>query len=216
MRRESRSACVVVVESADSWERNNPSALDRFDVAAPRRSLLQCLVDSVLVIVIPVRAKEAPEMAFAKNDHVVEALAANGADDSLDVWILPRTSRRGDDFFDSHGADPSCELFAVDRIAIPQQVARSFVPRECLGDLSSSSCRTGMIRDAEVDDLPTLMSQHDEAVEQLKRDGRYDEKVDRCGLHHVILQEGLPGLRRRACAPSHVFSDGGLSDFVAE
>ena len=54
--RESRSARVPVVASADSWERNNPSALDRFDVAAARRSLLQCLVNPVRVIIVPVRA----------------------------------------------------------------------------------------------------------------------------------------------------------------
>ena len=214
--RESRSACVPVVESADSWERNNPSALDRFYVAAARRSLLQCLVNPVFVIIAPVRAKDAPEMAFAKNDHAVETLAPDGPDDSLCVRILPRALRCGDNFFGTHCPESSSEVFAVDPVTITKQIAWCFVPRKRLGQLPCGPHGTWTRCDGKVDNFTTLVPQYDKAVEELKRYGWNDEEVVGRRFRHVILQEGLPGLRRRPCASYHVFSNGRLSDLVAE
>jgi hypothetical protein len=191
-----RSARVLVVESADSRKRNDSSVVGSLDVTPMRRSLLQGLVNGIGVIVAHVRAKEVPQMVFPEHDHVIETLSPDGPNDSFDVRILPRTTRRTDDFFDAHRLDPSDELAAVDPISIAEQVARSFVPRECLGHLSSGpGC--GRVRgDGEMNDLSAFMAQHDETVEESKRDCRHDEKVDGGCLCHVVLQEGFSCLRR--------------------
>ncbi len=49
-RGELRNACVAVVEPTDSRKRNNSTALDRFDLATMRRTLIEGLVNAVVVI----------------------------------------------------------------------------------------------------------------------------------------------------------------------
>ena len=58
-------------------------------------------------------------MAFAEYDDVVEAVAADAADHTLSVWILPRAPRGGEYLFDAHAANAPLEWFSKDRIAIP-------------------------------------------------------------------------------------------------
>ena len=52
------------------------------------------------VVVVEVVAKEPPEVALAEDDDVVETLAADGADHSLDERVLPGAPWRGEDFLD--------------------------------------------------------------------------------------------------------------------
>jgi len=44
-------------------------------------------------------------MDFVQHDHVVQAFAADGADDSFSVGILPGRSRRSGDFVGSYAFD---------------------------------------------------------------------------------------------------------------
>jgi len=134
---------------------------------------------AVLVIVIHVRAKSSPEMAFAKNDHAVETLAPDGPDDSLCVRILPRALRCGDNFFDTHCPESGSELFAVDPVTITKQITWCFVPRKRFGQLPSGPRRRRIRGDGEVDNLPAFMSPHDEAPEEPERDCRHHESLRR-------------------------------------
>jgi hypothetical protein len=45
------------------------------------------------MVVGEIRAKQAAEMPVVEDDHVVQTLAAHGADHALDVGILPRAER---------------------------------------------------------------------------------------------------------------------------
>jgi len=214
--RDLRDSRVPVVQAADSRKRNDSSALKSFNVAAMRRSLPQGLVNSIVVIVADVASKKSAEMLCPEYDHVIEAIAADGSDDPLRVWILPRATRCADDFFDTHRLHSSDELLAVYSIAIAEQVTRNFVPRKRLGDLTSRPSCGRVCSDGEVNDLPRFVAQYDEATEEPERYGWNDEKVNRCRLRHVVLQKRLPCLRRRTCAPFHVLGDGRLRDFVPE
>ena len=214
--RDLRDSRVPVVQAADSRKRNDSSALKSFNVAAMRRSLPQGLVNSIVVIVADVASKKSAEMLCSEYDHVIEAIAADGSDDPLRVWILPQATRCADDFFDTHRLHLSDELLAVYSIAIAEQVTRNFVPRKRLGDLTSRPSCGRVCSDGEVNDVTTVVPQYDKAVEELKRYGWNDEEVVGRRFRHVILQEGLPGLRKRPCASYHVFSKSRLSDLVAE
>ena len=50
-------------------------------------------------------------MFFIDHDHMIETFAANRADEALNVWILPRRTRCGEDFFDLHACDWEQYLF---------------------------------------------------------------------------------------------------------
>jgi hypothetical protein len=53
-----------------------------------------------------------------------------------------------------------------------------------------------MLGDAAVKDSPPLMLDHEEHEQNPQADRGYKEKIDRCDLPDVILQECPPGLRR--------------------
>ena len=57
-------------------------------------------------------------MPLAEHDHMVEALAAHGADEAFRKWILPGTARRRENFRDAHALDTMAERLAVDLVAI--------------------------------------------------------------------------------------------------
>jgi len=72
-------------------------------------------------------------MELVENDHVIEAVAAEGADHALDERILPGALRSDEDFFDAHVFHATPERVAVYPITIADQVARRVVEREAVG-----------------------------------------------------------------------------------
>ena len=57
-----------------------------------------------------------PEMGLAEHDHMVEAFAADGADQTFAIRILPRRAWRDENFLDAHPFDPLRGVFAIDGI----------------------------------------------------------------------------------------------------
>jgi len=60
-------------------------------------------------------------MPVVEDDHVVQTLAANGADHALHIGILPRTKRTRYDLGDAEAGDPPTHLFVVDAVPVSQQ-----------------------------------------------------------------------------------------------
>src|SRR2546423_1531888 len=73
-----------------------------------------------------------------------------------------------------------------------------------------------MGRDAEVEDPASVMSQHQEYVEDFEAHSRNSEEVCRYQILHVILQEGPPSLRWRLPVTVHVLAHAGLADVHTE
>jgi len=53
-------------------------------------------------------------MRLVENDHVIQTLSADRADQAFDMRILPRTRRGRDDFRDAHARQSTLENVAVD------------------------------------------------------------------------------------------------------
>jgi hypothetical protein len=70
------------------------------------------------------------------------------------------------------------EVLAVNRIAIPQQVAWELVERKGVEQLLASLLAGGVAGHVEVKDATTIMSQDQKHVEDLKTDGRDGKEVD--------------------------------------
>src|SRR6266566_72793 len=70
-----------------------------------------------------------------EHDHMIEALATNGANHPLDIGSLPRRTRCRQDFANAHVSHVFSEVIAKDRIAVAQEVARELgkgkCPRSC-------------------------------------------------------------------------------------
>jgi hypothetical protein len=89
------------------------------------------------VVVAQVAVQATTEVSLIQDDHVVEELAADGADHALDEGILPRGAWCSENLGDEHALHPSSKLAAVDAVAIAKEIARRRVIGERLDELLS-------------------------------------------------------------------------------
>jgi hypothetical protein len=64
-----------------------------------------------------------------EHDHMIEALATNGSNHSLDIGSLPRRARCRQDFANTHVSHSCSEVIAQNSIAVAEQVPRELVIR---------------------------------------------------------------------------------------
>ena len=81
-------------------------------------------------VVRDVVGEDALEPGDTEDDHVIEALTSDRANDALHVGVLPRRSRRGQDLVDLHRADGGRDVGECG-VAVVQQVPRSVRERRC-------------------------------------------------------------------------------------
>ena len=132
---------------------------------------------SPVVIVLDIGSKHTAQMPFVEHDDVIEGLSPNAAHDSLHIRILPGTARCNLRLFDAHMAHSLLKLGVVDRVPIPQQIARRCIPCKRLDDLLGRPLCRGVVSDIEVHKRTTLVSEHDEHKEHPKCDSWHSEKV---------------------------------------
>ena len=125
------------------------------------------------MVVLQIVGEDSPQVPLVKNDDLVQAFAADAADQSLGERILPRTARGDEDFLDSHGLDALLEGRAIDVIAIPDQVARRSLPGERLGNLLCGPLCVRMLGDLEVHDAVASLGEHNEDEQDLEGHGGY-------------------------------------------
>ena len=94
-------ARVSVVQPANVRNGDHGSAPGRFNLAWGRRVAVQRLMGARDVIVIEIIREDVFQVRFVQHDHVVQAFAADRADQPFNVGILPRRTRSADDFFNS-------------------------------------------------------------------------------------------------------------------
>ena len=78
-----------MVEAADVGQGNHAAELGWLDGARLRCILLEREMRSRAVVVAKITVQTATEMSLAQDDHVVEKLTAEGADDSFGEGVLP-------------------------------------------------------------------------------------------------------------------------------
>src|SRR5665213_1040320 len=108
---------------------------------------------SDVIVIAGIGPQDAPQMRLAQDDKMVQALAADRADQSFGKAILPGRAWRGrlisdahgansssDDgaidliqISDAHGANSSSDDGAIDVIPISDEVARRLIPRKGFG-----------------------------------------------------------------------------------
>ena len=109
------------MEAADLRKLHYLSELRRLYPPSDRSILLERQVSASPLAVFEIQLQDATQACFMQDDDVVQALAANRADQALDIGILPRRLRSGEDFAD---AQPPCrfvEFLSVAAVAIAKQ-----------------------------------------------------------------------------------------------
>ena len=156
------------------------------------------------------------ERGFAEDNQMIEAFTANRSDDAFHIGTLPGRPGCREYFRYAQVPDLAVEIVAEDAIAITQQVTRDLVKRESFPQLLASPLGGRMGGDIEMEDPATVMSQHQEHVEDLEPNRGNREEIDRHQGLDVVVEESPPGLRRRLTEPDHVLADAGLPDVDAE
>src|SRR6266480_5269061 len=147
---------------------------------------------------------------------MVDALASDGSDQSFGKAVLPRRAWGDGLVTDAHGAQSAYDGSAVDSIPIPDQVARSLIPREYFCDLTCDPVRGRIRCGVDPDKVPAGQPNDDEDIEQIEPNGRNNEQVHGADVRCVVTQEGPPSLRGRAALLHHVLRNAQLSDLKAE
>ncbi len=144
-----------------------------------------------------------------EHDHVVEALAPDGADQMFHKRILPRRTGRNELLFQAQGGGSRIELQPVNAVTITEEIAGWAAKGKSLGELLCGPLRRGRIGYIEVKHLATFMGQNQEHVEH-PEGGRWDgKKVHRNQLLSVVLEEASPGLVAAVAAGSGtILADG--------
>src|SRR5215203_3218301 len=102
---------------------------------------------SDFIVIKSIGSQDAAQMRLAQDDQMIHTLAPDRSDQSFGKAVLPRRGWRRRFVPDAHGAHSSCNDGAIDPIPITNQVARSLVPGECLGELARDSVGTSAILD---------------------------------------------------------------------
>ena len=157
-----RLADVAVMQAADFGNLHDPARLGELDGPDVRRILVEREMRASPVIVGEVAGQNAAQVAFAENQNVIQTLAPDRADEPLREGILPRAVRGREDFLDPHALHSVPKLFAVDLVAVAQEIGGRGVVRKGIHDLLGGPVGGGVLGHIEVDDAPAMVSEHDE------------------------------------------------------
>src|SRR5260370_2962144 len=161
-------------------------------------------------VVFEIALQDAAQPGLMEDNDVVQALAPNGTDETLNVGILPRALRCSQDFVNAHPSSCLTKLLSIDCVAVAQQVPRGIVPRECFQKLSSSPFACLVSGHSEMHRTSPIMAKNHEGEQELKSDGRHDEEVYGDQVLGVVFEKGSPRLGGRFPVPDHVLGDGCL------
>jgi len=180
-----------MVEAANFANRDDPAEFRPLNSPAVGRVLIERKVSTRPVVVRKVASQGAAQVAFAKDEDVIQTLAPDGADKPLREGILPWAVRGRQDFTDAHALHALPEHVPVDRVAIAEEVGRRGVVREGVHDLLGRPGWGGMLGDIEVEDAPPVVGEHDKDEQDTQAHGGDGEEVDGDEVPDVIGQERL-------------------------
>jgi len=211
---------VAMMQTAESWHRANVALGSGFvyGITTGRRSLSQCKMSSVVMVITDVLVHQAFQMPLVQDDHMVEQIAAAVSNPALGNAVLPRAAEAG-----SFGLDAEAfhrfDDFAVElRSAIKDQITRRRVVRECLAQLLNDPLACRMLGHVAVKDTPPVVRDDEETVENAEGQRRHSEEVHRGNRLAVVAQKSRPSFHwlRTPRRFSHPTQHGSLGNIEAE
>jgi len=162
------------------------------------------------LIVSKIALQSTTQRPLIPHDNVVQALASDGAHESFQKRILPRGSRRGEDFLYPHISGHVGKVSSIDGISIAPHVSWRLLPGKRFPHLLHRPLLRGVFRHPEVQYPASLMGKNDEDEQDPEGRRRHGEKINGRGLCKVIHQKGPPSLGRRFARPRQIFGHRGL------
>lgn len=101
-------------------------------------------------------------MLLAEDDHVVQGFSPYRPDHALRVGVLPRRSRRGQNFLDADGCDLPAEVPAEFTVLISDQVLRCVLQANGLQNLPYRPLRCSELGHIGMQNLAPIVAEHDQ------------------------------------------------------
>jgi len=170
------------------------------DRASCWRVLAQPEMCSILMVVADVFAHEALEMMLIEHDHMIQEVASAASNPTLRRTILPRTPERCANWLAPHCANRSDYVLAEFAISVKHQELLSGRIGPRFTHLLNDPKGSGITRHIEVQNFSPIMTDHEEAIQDLEGECWYGEEIHgRDGLT-VVSKECQPAF---AWAPRH-------------
>lgn len=147
---------------------------------------------------------------------MIEAFPPDRANQPFHVSVLPRRMRSRQYILDIHSSNGLSECSPVAAVSVADQKSWGFVERKGFTHLLGRPFRSGMGRNIEVRDAPSMMLQHYEYKQESEVQGGNQEEIHRDELFGVVLQESPPRLRRWLAVSDHVVGDRGFRNLNSE
>ena len=133
--------------------------------------------------------KQSLQMTFVRCNDVVQQVASATFDPTLRDTVLPRAFERGPDWPDLQGPNRCGNFDSILAIPVENEKPRSRLERKSLSQLLDNPEARRMSCDVEVQDLSTIMTDHEEAIQQAECDGWDREEVHRRDGFPVITKK---------------------------
>src|SRR6267143_243781 len=150
-----------MVQSAEPLIRKDAARGHRV-TSAPWRSLPERKMRAVLVVVADVFRKQPLPMAFVPCNDVVQQVAATTLNPSLCDAILPRTFKGGAERDDRQRSNNCGNLGSILAITVEDEKPGSCCKRKRFPQLLDHPLDRRMLRDIDVENLTTIMTDHEE------------------------------------------------------
>ena len=118
------------------------------------------------IVVAAVICQQFAKVPFPEHHDMVEAFAADRANQPFHMAVLPRRAGRDWSVSDAHGSQSACDRDTIRSVAVTDEVARCRVPRECFGDLPGDPIGGRIPGHIGPDEPPPLHTQDDQPVEK--------------------------------------------------
>jgi hypothetical protein len=207
---------VSVMQSTNLGSRDHFTLIGRLDFSGNRSIAIEREMCPGSVVVFEVAGQNPNQVILVDDDHMIETLTSDRADQPFNERILPRGPKGGHDLLDIHVLNALPEVLAVNAVTISKQKAWCFVIRERFDDLLSGPPSGRVLGHVELDNLTAVVAKHNEAVQQAETHGRNDKEVNGCDILDVVVEEGSPSLRRRFAITRHVPCHRRFSDHVSK
>ena len=165
------------------------------------------------MIVIQVRGQQSFEMSFIADDDMIQKFSAQATNYALNIGVLPRRSRRGDNLVNPQARQPSLNPITNYAIAVTQQIPRGRIERKRFHNLLGCPLRSRMFRHVEVHDFPTLVRQDDENEQNFECRCWHDKEVDCDKVFQVQTEKRSPSSRGQPFAMRFVSFHSRFRDF---
>src|SRR6202521_5285597 len=154
-------------------------------------------------------------MAFIQRNHAVQQVSSAAFDPTFRYTVLPGTPGRCLHRAHLQGSDCRWKLPTIFRISIEDQKLGSGPKWKRLSQLLDDPTARRMLRDINVQDVPPIMADDEEAVEHAERDRWHSEEIHGRNRFPMVSKEGQPALGRvRISRRSfHPTGDGSLGKF---